>query len=131
MDSSWIKNYLITQAVNEGKLAAEDVLGYYLGKKKQEKALKTAQGLLYTPGGVTSYFVNRNKALNYKAMASQAAVGAQFTGLQLQGERAAQTALENEQKRIANMYGYSSTIKTSGTGVLGQAPIKRATLLGA
>ena len=50
--------------------------------------------------------------------------------IRLTGIETAKLEEEEEKKRIKNMYGYSSTIKTSGAGVLGMAPVSKSKLLG-
>lgn len=55
-----------------------------------------------------------------------------------QDQLAAQQAIEDEakkkqqemQKELLSRYGYTQTIKTSGLGVAGQAPVATKTLLG-
>ena len=42
----------------------------------------------------------------------------------------ANKAEEAERLRIASKYGYAKTIRTTGQGVLGSAPVARKTLLG-
>lgn len=61
-----------------------------------------------------------------KAMAEEA----RLEQIRLTGIETAKLEEEEEKKRIKNMYGYSSTIKTSGAGVLGMAPVSKSKLLG-
>ena len=131
------RNYLITKAVEEGQLDKDAVLSWAAGKQKVEKAQKNITRA-FTPfswiggkgGNVFSIAGQKENIKAGKAQMMDAAGMLSEVAAEKAAEQENLAAEEAERKRIANMYGYSSTIRTTGQGVLGQAPVARKTLLG-
>lgn len=139
-----LENLLIRQAVDRGEIAEETALQWYgAGKKKDaaEKKVKTAKAItiaslgmaapLVAIGGYIAAKKQRAAANMQKDVLAGAADQAGMEGEQRLIEQEAERKRQQLQQELLSRYGYSSTIKTSGRGVLGQAPVQYRQLLGA
>lgn len=139
-----IKNFFLVKAYNEAETQAQknQLLAYYTGQQAEEEARSDITTNLLTLG------IDPIGAVTGAARGAADLAAAEQAQLVAQGEFAAASTLAGEATSVADEQalvsqaaeqekeeqkkkkGFRSTIATSGQGVLGQAPVQRAQLLG-